>query len=924
MTQATHEVRFAVVLYGGTSLAIYMNGISQELLRMVRGSSDEQDLDPVEKIYREISEKLHPRTRTRFVIDIISGTSAGGINGVALAKALVLGSENLDVLRKAWTDEANIDQLLNDRFVSRWSRTEAVLDGGLMYDILHRTLAEMGDVAKGKPLVDVVDLFVTATDLVGRKTPIQLTGESVDEPIHKTVFHFAYAADPENPGKALANDFTSDAMLAFAARCTSSFPIAFAPMRLSDVPERIRRGEDLARFFPDGYDYATRVYADGGYLDTKPFSHAIDLIPFRSARLPGQRKLLFVDPFPDGRSSTRRAGAEREIDFVTNARLAATTLPRREVIRDDLRQIYTMNRRLERLGALQARWQTDRVQLKALGKLNEPKPKNIDELHLADLMQVPGYGEQYPLYHHLRVYGTADMLSNLVAGLAGIAPESATAAYLRQLVRAWRDNTFAAHATAGLRSETAFLNDYDLDFRRRRLTHLRANVTNRLGDGYPDETAAWRLWQQIEAELVRLRQVANPTPADRQALLGGCDVDAIVTALEQGYPAFAVAIDLPAKYGAAIEIYKGAPKQLVDAAMTAIGATLRRHFDDSSNRIGAALADPSLSELLTGYDGFHWHDVVTFPFLEGTTAEEHAEVQVFRVSPADSGLDPRPDKLAGISYGAFGAFLSRDWREHDILWGRLDGAERIVAALIPDPTDERRATYTKKLQDAILTEEFGASGTSRREAMLRRLVAADKVKELKPIFEAAPPITNRDGFGKLYGKPLDPETPQLARWASRAGRIFARMLDDLPDNGALAGLGRVARPVRTGSVLAARLTLFATPGGYPALLAERALLLVLLLGFLLVAISAFVRDSVPPWLGLGVTLGATALWTLLYIVGRILRGRTPLPAAARRVPLLLGLALASIGLWTVVQFGSDLVQARFPDLIPSLTPISPQ
>ena len=169
-------------------------------------------------------------------------------------------------------------------------------------------------------------------------------------------------------------------------------------------------------------------------------------------------------------------------------------------------------------------------------------------------------------------------------------------------------------------------------------------------------------------------------------------------------------------------------------------------------------------------------------------------------------------------------------------------------------------------------------------------------------------------FSRLYGKPLDPETPQLARWASRAGRIFARMLDDLPDNGALAGLGRVARPGRTGSVLAARLTLFATPGGYPGLLAERALFLVLLLGIMLVAISVFVRDSVSPWLGFGVILGAPALWSLLYIVGRILRGRSPLPGAARWILVLIGLALAAVGLWTAVRFGLDLAHAHIPNL----------
>jgi len=30
------EIRFAVVMYGGVSLAIYINGVAQELLRMVR------------------------------------------------------------------------------------------------------------------------------------------------------------------------------------------------------------------------------------------------------------------------------------------------------------------------------------------------------------------------------------------------------------------------------------------------------------------------------------------------------------------------------------------------------------------------------------------------------------------------------------------------------------------------------------------------------------------------------------------------------------------------------------------------------------------------------------------------------------------------------------------------------------------------
>src|SRR5215213_8141878 len=38
----TQEVRFAVVMYGGISLAIYMNGVAQELLKLVRATAVKQ------------------------------------------------------------------------------------------------------------------------------------------------------------------------------------------------------------------------------------------------------------------------------------------------------------------------------------------------------------------------------------------------------------------------------------------------------------------------------------------------------------------------------------------------------------------------------------------------------------------------------------------------------------------------------------------------------------------------------------------------------------------------------------------------------------------------------------------------------------------------------------------------------------------
>src|SRR5438045_7656553 len=90
------EIRFAVVMYGGVSLAIYINGVAQELLNLVRATAPKSD-DPDEtelllgekeltgagKVYRRLGQYLHgdraqlespskndsAPVKTRFVVD---------------------------------------------------------------------------------------------------------------------------------------------------------------------------------------------------------------------------------------------------------------------------------------------------------------------------------------------------------------------------------------------------------------------------------------------------------------------------------------------------------------------------------------------------------------------------------------------------------------------------------------------------------------------------------------------------------------------------------------------------------------------------------------------------------------------------------------------------------------------------------------
>ena len=160
----TQEVRFAVVMYGGVSLAIYINGIAQEMFSMVRATAATEandttdqvaisagELSGTERVYRKLAYLLsddallqsyrdslvsnqaneqadahptedildkhvasNPPINTRFVIDILSGTSAGGINAIYLAKALA-NDQRIDQLKNLWLNEGDIALLINDK-----------------------------------------------------------------------------------------------------------------------------------------------------------------------------------------------------------------------------------------------------------------------------------------------------------------------------------------------------------------------------------------------------------------------------------------------------------------------------------------------------------------------------------------------------------------------------------------------------------------------------------------------------------------------------------------------------------------------------------------------------------------------------------------------------------------------------------------
>src|SRR5215213_7101353 len=434
----TQEVRFAIVMYGGVSLAIYINGIAQELLGLVRSTSkagrdkdgtrvslsgsisDSNDplaLKPTERVYRQLSyllsnksllaecrqlaqkeanvpapnrltKKLEQLTaddnrpiNLRFVVDVLSGTSAGGINAIYLAKALA-NDQDLDELKTLWVTEGDIGVLINDKksvaglHLINQQPPQSLLNSRRMYFKLLKALQDMEKQRTStkdfvSPYVEELDLFITATDLEGTLLPLRLSDTVVFERRHRNIFHFKYAV-PEATG-IQRNDFLAknDPFLAFAARCTSSFPFAFEPMRLCDIDEVLDRFpeyddkdarqtliDEWKSFFKENanpltgrkIEFGKRSYGDGGILDNKPFSFATETLLRRDAPVVVDRKLIYIEPSPEHPED--EPPRTEKYQALENVKAALLDLPTYETVREDLQRVMDRNEMIKRVNRI--------------------------------------------------------------------------------------------------------------------------------------------------------------------------------------------------------------------------------------------------------------------------------------------------------------------------------------------------------------------------------------------------------------------------------------------------------------------------------------------------------------------------------------------------------------------------------------------
>jgi patatin-related protein len=1028
----TQEIRFAIVMYGGVSLAIYINGVAQEFLRLVRATAADpkdrnqprlsnDELKGTERVYRRAAQLLgrerdgvkRPVTpddpiRARFVVDILSGTSAGGINAMFLAKALA-NNQSIDELKQLWVEEGAIDRLINDgKSVEKLDGLPAenpptsLLNGQRMYrklldafDGMDGTRANASDCS---PLVNELDLFVTTTDIRGLPVNLRLADDVVEEFRHRNVFRFRYSdgftTDAVNDFLAETNPF-----LAYAARCTSSFPFAFAPMKLTDIdgilehtPRRkgeVGLGKDAdkwRRFFPayaaptSGkmsppavYDFTDRAFGDGGYLDNKPFGHATDALRSRRGGASTQRKLVFIEPSPEHLDVAARPGAGPNL--LENVS-AALSLARYETIRDDLDRVRARNRLVERVGQIIGGMEYD---VRAGHKANPEIRPDFGTLDLQDM--IGRYGIAYGGYHRLKIASLTDDLATLLSRIAEYDDRSDEWLAIRYLVRAWRESRFVAYVAqkgdaprcqittpTGRKTENEFLAAYDLPYRLRRLEFVIGKIDqmsciDRVTEVLFEQIAAGPIPRSesdraaFRAELARLRGelraiydplrrrrdllqtrgAANPLAAsvadlaiaqadlhyllkcgsDDERLDFACGLLADPTRLT-GLDGVAKAL---AEYISMLTVEASQRCASLLAITPASAATPKAPAASGGNPF-AALATQLVRDY---YEFYERYDLISYPVLQSAeVGDELDTVDVVRISPEDarSLIDERRSdrrKLAGTKFMHFGAFLDRGWRQNDILWGRLDGAERILSTILPAGDD--RTALVEQAQLEILEEEFGDSDRDRlcqllvdglvaqsspdaTEAKLRALASRTLGAPVNPALQATlrRSLTSkvllgffRDSYS--VNPNLEPRAAlqSLTRSSRVIGQLFEQMSSEYNAGNATARwLSRIARGFWA-------LVEVAVPDSFPNLIVRHWLKLLYLFEVLLILGGTLLGEpGIQRWgfVTLAVTLGTdVALLTL----GDMMRGRHRwLRIAAALVALPLAVALG-VGVYVLMN-----------------------
>ena len=148
-------------------------------------------------------------------------------------------------------------------------------------------------------------------------------GAEIEDTVHRALWQFPHLDS--------ADDAFADArivdQLAFAARATASFPVAFEPAEFKAQGELFRGAARLQALTSSRGSVASDVFLlDGGILDNKPFDAALEAISRLPAEGNTRRVLAYVVPDPAAAAERRDPQPDGTLERPTLAEAAWRSL----------------------------------------------------------------------------------------------------------------------------------------------------------------------------------------------------------------------------------------------------------------------------------------------------------------------------------------------------------------------------------------------------------------------------------------------------------------------------------------------------------------------------------------------------------------------------------------------------------------------
>lgn len=774
------ELRLAVILTGGVSLTVHMHGVSKELLKLVRASKiyhkaphsrrqassyhdyndDKSRETDTEEVYYELLQEIGKYIDLRILIDVIAGSSAGGVNGIFLAHA-VAHDLAIDDHRKMWLQHADVLELMDeDTVAGPWSKIYLEI---IMRVFFWRRLKQLApekethtklrtflrsrwfsppfsgkkfctwlinafkqmDAGKSGhnsllPHGHDLTLCVSVTDYEGYTRALEINDPPViNEKAHRHILKFVHKQhrSGEKP-----TDFGLKGIpgLVFAARATSSIPGAFDPVSVAEIEECCAMNKlswDTKKTFlknklniKDGLSDG-HYYIDGSVVMDKPFAAAIEALSHKAAHREVIRRILYINPLT---SLVEEDKATHMPNMFRTLLASSVEIPGSEPIGDDLERVHTLNQQVRLLSDVvaEARPRVSKL-VHSLMKEKEhdaPTNKHFQKWrHEAHEAAAKGSGISYGTYLQLKTLQVLSDIEDIIMGFCERTGILILRQDLHKALQNWltrqtlpfdKKHQHLSDEDKDKWIKIGFLKRYDIQFRIRRLRF----VIRRLNELY---------------RLSHKETLSGTDPLDELKTAFFEQIDELDNSLHpQNYSE--EVLQSASRLHEALAIGASDIDENLNELMENIGSEMEQGIVNTktdetfSVMVLNYLGPESRKELIVSYLGFSFFDVLTYPMLRTGEFTELEEVLIDRISPDDAQTLRRggaETKLKGQKLKRFAAFFNRDYRENDYLWGRLVGAERMVDIVLQSlqehlPTQNiDRKSIKLRLFDKIIERE---------------------------------------------------------------------------------------------------------------------------------------------------------------------------------------------------------------------------